>query len=339
MTPYSAQWNFNIQRNLPGQILLEVAYVGTRGLQLSRNDEGGLDINQLDPQYMSLGSKLNEQVDNPFFGIVNSGVLATAKVSRAQLLRPYPQFTNIIPLYSSGSSSTYHALQISFSKRFSKGVQFEGSYAKAKAMDNGMSHANSYDIRNSRALTTYDIAQRFVMGGLYELPFGRGRKFGAGWNRGVNAFAGGWQAQGIATVQSGTPLSISANNVAGIGSPRGLANNNGTSGKLEGDIHARLNRYFDTSVFSQPAAFTMGNTSPTIADLRGPGTSNFDLSVFKDFLFTERLRLQFRAEAFNALNTVRFSAPNTSVVAANFGQITTQANSPRQVQLGLKLLW
>ena len=147
MTPYSMQWNFNIQRELPGQIVLEAAYVGTRGFQLSRNDEGGLNLNQLDPQYMALGSRLNEQVDNPFYGIVNNGVLASPRVSRAQLLRPYPQFTDIIPLYSSGSSSTYHALQVSFSKRFSRGLQFEGSYTKAKAIDNGMSHQDSYNIR------------------------------------------------------------------------------------------------------------------------------------------------------------------------------------------------
>jgi hypothetical protein len=135
MTPYSMQWNLDVQRSLPGAILLDVAYVGTRGLQLSRNDESGLSLNQLDPQYMALGSKLNDQVDNPFFGIVNNGVLANPKVSRGQLLRPYPQFTDVIPLYSSGSSSSYHALQISFNKRFSKGVQFEGSYTKSKAIE------------------------------------------------------------------------------------------------------------------------------------------------------------------------------------------------------------
>ena len=108
--------------------------MGTRGLQLSRNDEGGLSLNQLDPKYMALGSQLNQTVDNPFYGIVNNGVLATPKVSRAQLLRPYPQFTDIIPLYSTGASSNYHALQVSFSKRFSRGFQFEGSYTWAKAI-------------------------------------------------------------------------------------------------------------------------------------------------------------------------------------------------------------
>lgn len=339
VTPYSMQWNFGFQRDLPGQVLLEVSYVGTRGLQLSRNDESGLSLNQVDPQYMSLGSKLNETVANPFYGIVNSGVHASAKISRAQLLRPYPQFTDVIPMYSSGSSSTYHALQTSFNKRFSKGLQFEGSYTWAKAIDNAMSHQNSYDIRSSRALTSYDVAHRFVVGYIYELPFGRGRKFGAGWNAPVNHVLGGWQVNGITTYQSGTPLSISATNVAGIGNPTGRANNNGRSGRLTGDIHDRLNRYFDTSVFSQPAAFTFGNVSPRVADLRAPGARNWDLSLFKEFDLREGFKLQLRGEFLNAFNRVQFSSPNTTVTSNQFGVISAQANTPRQTQLGLKLLW
>jgi hypothetical protein len=339
VTPYSMQWNFNVQRELPGQIVLEAAYVGTRGLQLSRNDESGLNLNQLDPKYMELGSRLNEQVDNPFFGIVDNGVLSTARVSRAQLLRPYPQFTDIIPLYSSGSSSTYHALQVSFSKRFSRGLQFEGSYTKSKAIDNGMSHQNSYDIRQSKSLADFDIAQRFVVGYLYELPFGRGRSVGAGWNGPLNTILGGWQINGITTYQSGTPLAISANNVSGIFSPRQNANNNGKSGKLSGDIHDRLDKYFDTSVFSQPAAFTFGNTTPRSPDLRSPGLRNWDISAFKQFELREYLRLQFRSEFLNAFNTVRFSGPNTTVGSNQFGVISSQANSPRQIQFALKLLW
>ncbi|MBI5084978.1 MAG: hypothetical protein HZB13_10335 [Acidobacteria bacterium] len=339
LTPYSMQWNFNVQRSLPGDILLEAAYVGTRGLQLSRNDEGGLSLNQLDPKYMALGSQLNQTVDNPFFGIVNSGVLATTKISRAQLLRPYPQFTDVIPLYSTGASANYHALQMSFSKRFSRGFQFEGSYTWAKAIQEALSHADSYNMRASRSLADYDVAHRFVVSYIYELPFGKGRRFGADWNRLTDNLLGGWQFNGFTSFQTGTPLSISANNVAGLFNPRGLANNNGTSAKLSGDIHGRLLKYFDTSVFSQPAAFTFGNTQPSSPDLRSPGVRNWDLSLFKDFRITEKLQLQFRTEAFNAFNTVRFGSPNTSVTSNQFGQISTQANSPRQVQFGLKLLF
>jgi hypothetical protein len=339
LTPYSAQWNFNVQRSLPGNMTLEVAYVGTRGLQLSRNDEGGLNLNQLDPSYMALGSQLNQTVDNPFFGIVTTGALSTARISRAQSLRPFPQFTDVIPLYSTGASSNYHALQTTFSKRFSRGYQFEGSYTWAKAIQEGLSHPNSYNLLMSRALADYDIAHRFVMSYIYELPFGRNRKFGSSWNRPMDLLLGQWQFNGFTTYQSGTPLTISATNVAGLFNSRGLANNNGKSGRIEGDVHDRLNKYFDTSVFSQPAAFTFGNTSVTSPDLRSPTVRNWDLSVFKDFVVREGLRLQFRTEAFNALNAVRFGSPDTNVANANFGVIGTQANSPRQVQFGLKILF
>jgi hypothetical protein len=339
LTPYSMQWNFNIQQNLPGEILVEAAYVGTRGLQLSRNDEGGLSLNQLDPKYMALGSQLNQTVPNPFYGIVNSGVLAAPTISRAQLLRPYPQFTDVIPLYSTGASANYHALQMTFSKRFSHGLQFEGSYTWAKAIQEALSHADSYNMRASRSLADYDIAHRFVASYIYELPFGKGRHFGSSWNGVTNAVLGGWQVNGFTTFQSGTPLSISANNVAGLFNSRGLANNNGTSAKLDGDIHDRLLRYFDTSVFSQPAAFTFGNTQPSSPDLRSPAIRNWDLSIFKEFDITEKLRLQFRTEAFNAFNTVRFGSPNTTVTSNQFGQISSQANSPRQIQFGLKLMF
>lgn len=339
LTPYSMQWNFNVQRQLPANLTLEVAYVGTRGLQLSRNDEGGLSLNQLDPSYMSLGSQLNQQVDNPFYGIITTGALSTAKVTRAQLLRPYPQFTDIIPLYSTGASSNYHALQTTFSKRFSHGNQFEGSYTWAKAIQEGLSHPNSYNLRMSRSLADYDIAHRFVVSYIYELPFGRGRHFGAGWNKAMDLMLGQWQFNGFTTYQTGTPLTISASNVAGLFNPRGLANNNGKSAVISGDVHDRLNRYFDTSVFSQPAAFTFGNTSVTSPDLRAPTVRNWDLSIFKDFVIREGLRLQFRTEAFNALNAVRFGSPDTSVTSSSFGVVSTQANSPRQLQFGLKILF
>jgi hypothetical protein len=291
------------------------------------------------PQYLSLGSALNQTVPNPFFGMGLGGVLANPTISRAQSLRPYPQFTDVIPLYSTGASSNYHALQVSFSKRFSRGLQFEGSYTWAKAIQEALSHADSYYMRASRSLADYDIAHRFVASYIYELPFGKGRRFGANWGGVTNFVLGGWQLNGFTTFQSGTPLSISANNVTGLFNSRGLANNNGTSGKLSGDIQGRLLRYFDTSVFSQPAAFTFGNTQPSSPDLRAPGLRNWDVSIFKEWRVLERATIQFRTEAFNASNTVRFSAPNTTVTSNQFGQISTQANSPRQIQFGLKLLF
>lgn len=336
VTPWSQQWNLNIQRELPGQVNLEVAYVGTRGLQLSRNGEGGLSLNQLDPKHLALGSQLNQAVPNPFVGI---GFFTSPTISRAQLLRPYPQFLDIFPLYSSGASSNYHALQVTFGKKLGRGMMLDGNYTWAKNIEEGLNHQDSYNLRSSRALAGIDIKHRFVISYLYELPFGKGRKFGSNAHWLLNGFIGGWQFNGITTYQSGTPLSISANNTAGLFNPLTRPNTNGGNPKLTGRVQDRLNKYFETSVFSQPAAFTFGNVGATIPNVRTDSIRNYDLSFFKEFQALERLKIQFRTEALNAFNTPRFGGPNTSVTSSTFGQITSQANAPRQIQFGLKLLW
>ena len=338
-TPWSIQYNVNIQRELPWAMVVEIAYVGTRGYDLSAVGESGRSLNQLDPQYMSLGSQLNQQVSNPFFGIVNNGVLTQPTVSRAQLLRPYPQFTDIIPLYSAGAKSRYNALQVSGRKRLSQGLMFEGSYTFAKAEEIGMSHQNSYDLDASWALASYDINHRFVMSYLYEIPLGRGRRFLSGASPLVNAIAGGWQFNGITTLQMGTPLSITANNTAGIFGARTQPNNNGRDPRLSGPVQDRLGRYFDTSVYSQPVAFTFGSEPVFSPVLRAPGVENFDLSLFKNFDLRRGVTAQVRVEALNAFNRVQFSGPNTSVTSSSFGVISSQANAPRQIQFGLKVLW
>jgi hypothetical protein len=340
VSPWTRQVNFNIQRELPAGTLLEVAYVHTRGSYLHRNDEGGLSLNQLPASAMALGARLNDQVDNPFFGTpYAAGVLVNSRTTRAQLMRPFPQFTDIIPIYSVGASSFYHSLQISANKRYSKGLQMGLAYTFAKSLDDGLSHQDSYNIRADRALSDIDIRHRTTITGVYELPFGRGRKFGNGWSRWMDMAIGAWQVNGIATLSTGTPLGISASNNAGIFNQAIRANNNGTSGKLTGPVQDRLLLYFDKTVFSQPTAFTFGNMGPRLSDIRNDGIYNWDLSLFKEFRFLENAKFQFRAEALNAFNTPRFGSPNTSVTSSSFATITSQANAPRQIQFGLKLVF
>ena len=163
-------------------------------------------------------------------------MLTQPTVARGQLLRPYPQFTDIIPLYAAGAKSRYDALQITGRKRMSHGLMFEGSYTFAKAREIGMNHQDSYDIEASWALASYDITHRFVISYLYELPFGRNRRFASGASPLVNAIIGGWQFNGITTLQSGTPLSITANNTAGIFGARTQPNNNGSDPRLDGPV-------------------------------------------------------------------------------------------------------
>lgn len=338
-TPWNRQWNVTVQRELLWQTAVEVAYVGTQGHNLSTNSESGLNLNQLDPQHLSLGSALNQLVPNPFSGIVNNGILAASQVSRAQLLRPYPQFTDIIPLTATGSTSIYHALQASVNRRMSHGLMLAGSYAWSKAIEEGESHQNSYDLRASRSLASYDIPHRFVLSALYEIPVGKGRRFGASAPAAIDAVLGGWQINAIVTLQSGTPLTISASNTAGLFNPVTRANWNGQDPRLETPREERLLQWFDTAVYSQPAAFTFGNAGAASPLLRTDSVRNLDLSLFKHVALPGRIRLQARVEAFNALNRAQFGSPNTSVTSSSFGVVSSQANTPRQLQFGLKMLW
>jgi hypothetical protein len=335
--PWAQQWNVTLQRELPSQLMFEVGYVGTRGRELALERYP----NQLDLVHMALGSQLNQLVANPFYLHPNAGgILAGPQVRRGQLLRPFPQFGELVGARDTGGRSWYNGLVMGAKKRLSHGLQLEGSYAWSKTLDFGEDTVqNEYDKIASRAIAQTDITHRFVISYIYELPFGRGRPWGNTQSGIADWLIGGWQVNGITTYQSGLPLAITASNTAGLFNPRTSANNNGRSGKLSGRAQDRLIKWFDTSVFTQPASFTFGTASARIHDLRAHGTRNFDLSLFKEFQATEKLKVQFRVEALNAFNRVQFSGPNTSVTSSSFGRVSAQANAPRQVQFGLKLLW
>lgn len=336
-TGWTQQWNFTIQHSLPAGLFLETGYIGTRG----RGLEFFYDANELEPSNLSIGTRLNELVPNPFFGIVNNGIFTGQRIARSQLVRPFPQFTSLSLAQNLGGDSWYNAFQLTVKKRMSFGLQFEGSYVWSKTMDRGEETVQShYRMEQEKAVAVRDVPHRLVASYLYELPFGRGRRFGADVNRLTDLVIGGWQVNGITTIQSGTPVRITGTNTSGTLGGVTYANNNGTSGRIEGRAQGRLTRWFDTSVFSQPEPFTFGNVSPRTGDIRTHYASNFDLSLFKEFRSPwEALRIQFRTEALNAFNRVQFSAPNTTVTNTAFGRVAGQANAPRQLQFGLKLLW
>jgi hypothetical protein len=338
-SPNIWQWNLTLQRELPGSILVEAAYVGNRGQELSLGGEGGYTLNQLDPSYLSLGSALNQLVANPFYGAVATGILAQPTVARSQLLRPYPQFGDVIPLFYQGAESSYDAFQLTVSRRFAGGLGFEGSYVGSKSMDWGQSYQNAYDLASANALSGVHVPYRVIVSGIYQLPIGRARAFLRRAPALVEALIGGWQINGIWTLQAGSTLGIGVTNSAGIYSQGIRANWTGADPVIDADAEDKLTRWFDPSVFAQPAPFTFGNARERIPGLRAHHLNTIDLSLFKELAATRRLRLQFRVEAFNVLNYVQFGAPNTTLSSATVGQVTSQANSPRQLQFGFKALW
>jgi hypothetical protein len=341
--PYNQQWSFSIQRQV-GQMLVQTAYSGSRGIHLG--DGAGFNLNQLQPETLKLGNALQQLVPNPFFGIVTSpGVLSAAQVARGQLLRPYPQFGNLTVFNPAASASTYHGFSAKIERRFASGLGFLASYTFSKNISDAPAtigpsagHQDAFNRRADRSVVEEDIPHRFIASAVWELPIGRTKKLGLGWNRAVDSVLGGWQVNAIFTRQSGAPLVLNnnPNTTRALGGTQ-RPNSKGFSAVKEGSVQSRFNEYLSPAAFSAPDPFTYGNVARTLGDVRGPRYSNLDLSLFKNFQVNERVRMQVRAEWFNSTNTPIFGLPNTGFGSAAFGTISNQQNDPRQVQLALRL--
>jgi hypothetical protein len=293
---------------------------------------------------LSLGNQLLQAVPNPFFGQITTGPLSAPTISQGQLLRPFPHFADVIAAKSPWGSSNYNALQVSAQRRFGQGFNLTASYTWSNLIDDatgnfagetlsGIGFQDNNNLKAERSVSSLDQPHRLVVAYIWRLPLGPGNRF---LKQGLAARAlGGWQVEGITTFSSGSTLGItSVNNTTSSFGGGQRPNWNGHNPVLE---NRTVNHWFDTSVFQQPLPFTFGNTPRTIANLRSEGTKNFDFSVTKNTQMTERLNLQFRAEFFNLFNTVRFAPPNTQFGTPNFGVVSSQVNSPRDIQLALRL--
>jgi outer membrane receptor protein involved in Fe transport len=344
------QWNATIQRQI-GETAVEVGYSGARGVHLPNST---LQLNQLPDQYLSLGNALLAQVKNPFFGLITTGPLSTATVPLAQLLRPYPQYQNLVDGGGFVGNSTYNAMTARVERRLGGGGTLLGAYTFSKVMSdvesatpwlesNGTGAIQDFNNRSlDKSLSSFDSNQRLTVSYVFDLPFGRNGKFLVNTNPLVSKVISGWALNGVTTFQKGFPLNLTVtpnntNSQGGGSRPNVVA---GCDKFVDGGIQTRLTRYFNTSCFTIPANFTFGNESRTDPDLRGPGIANYDFALSKRTSITERYTLEFRGEIFNLFNRVQFGMPNrvaTSAANSTFGQITTTANDPRLVQLALRL--
>lgn len=339
VAPYTQQFNAGFQHQV-GAWLIDVGYVGSRGVNQYINIQG----NQLDPALYAMGAALNQQVPNPFLGLVARGTFANATLNAGQLLRPFPQFTDVQYNTVSAGQMKYDALQTKVERRFSNGFSFLGSYTWAKNIGNvgerywrSTGIQNQYNNRVERSLSPIDVPHRLTAAFLYDLPFGRGKRFGSSMPGFANLLAGGWQVNGIFTLQSGLPLLITVPvNSIGFGAGQ-RPNNNGNSALLP-ESERTPNRWFNTSVFSQPGNFNFGNTGPQSPDLRGQGINSWTASFFKNTMLKEGINLQFRAEFFNFLNHPLWASPGTTVDTPTFGQVT-QKTGNRTGQLALKVIF
>ena len=277
---------------------------------------------------------LSTNVTNPFSSIAQfagSG-LSAKTVARSQLLRPYPQFTQINVTVPTGYSY-YHALQVQVEKRFSHGLMFQAAYTYSRFME-ATDYLNPTDSFLEKVVSDQDYPQRFVVTGVYELPFGRGRRVGSNANRLWDAMFGGWQIEGWYEGQAGAPLGF------GDALFRGdLKNIPLPKDQRSADAWFNVNAGFERNTAN--ALGSNLQTFPTrFTGVRADGINNLDASFFKNFRLTERFKLQFRLESYNALNHVQFAAPNTSPLSTTFGQITGElGHGQKMTTIALKFLF
>ena len=327
-TGYAQTWSFGLQRELPWGLLVSANYWGNKSVHLVT---GPWNVNQLPDQFLSLGSHLNDQVPNPFYGLITTGSLTGATFSRQQSLLPFPQYSGsngVQEVYISAGNSSYEAFSLSAERRFSSTLTMLVSFTGSKAIDDFGNPLDVYNRQWLRAVSSYDTPRQFLMTWVYHLPVGRGRQLGAHWNRVTNGVLGGWALSGIGRVTRGQPVAIGAPDL-----------NNGTSAKLSNPTIAE---WFNTSVFKNAAAFSYGDVGPRLPDVRSDGSKNVDAVLSKSFETTIKdrsIRTEVRAEAFNVFNHPQFGAPNGSVSSQLFGQVTSQTNNPREIQLGAKIRW
>jgi hypothetical protein len=357
-------WSASIQRQLPSNMLVEVAYSANRTTHLPFGDgwsyyQGNYIPAPLRQKYGDAG--LAEQVPNPFYSffqgpsaVINqpTSIYNRPTTARINLLRLYPQFPgNFAGFNAPLAWSNYNSLQVRFEKKYSHGLDVRANYTFSKMMDlsEGFStwlvggwggFVQDQSNRNGeRSLAAADTPHRLVFDVIYELPIGRGRAVGRGWSRALDAAAGGWQVNGIVTYQSGLPLALGmagADIADGVQRPNLVGNPWGAT--VHDTVAGKAIR-FNNAAFAVPPSQVDGTCPRYEGQVRGDSVHNLDLSLFKAVRLKENMKMEVRAEFFNFTNTPRFGDPATSYRDPAFGTINSQVNLPRTSQIGVRFVW
>jgi hypothetical protein len=326
---------------LISNLVMELGYVGSRGTHLlspgwsaTSTSLTGREYDAVPNQYLSpllvrdqaTINRLTANTSNPFYPLLPGSSLSGTTVAASQLLRPYPQFTGVTTVSSDGYS-WYHALQAQLQRRLASGFTATGAFTWSKNME-ALQFLNSADTLPSRAISPNDRTLRIVLNGVYELPFGKGKRFGAGARGFAGKMIGGWQINSIYERQSGDPLGFG--NYVFIGDPTTIAYGRGQRSP---------DHWFNISGFDRAVADQLANnvryTALRYSGVRGDGISYLNFSLVKKTKITERVSTDIRAEAFNALNHTVFSDPDLSPTSSTFGQVTSSAQLPRTIQFGV----
>jgi len=357
---YVEQWNLDIQRELPAGFFADIAYAGAHGIHLQQYTT---NVNQISDNLLAQAAQQaaagqTVAIAQTFAGAYPfnfnvPGALGRGKLTVAQLDRPYPQFGGLNLYGDPCCSSRYDSLQLTVVKRFSQGGTFLVAYTNSKLLSNtdtltswlegpadgGVGSVQDWNnLKGEYSLSSQDVPQRLVINYVLDLPIGRGKKFMSDASGAKEKVIGGWGVDGVTVLQRGFPLKISDGNsllISSLGAGVGTIRPNVVAGCNKTGPRSTA-QWFNTACFTDPAPYTFGNEPRADQTLRQDGIINFDFAIFKKTYFTERMNLEFRTEFFNLFNRSQFAAPNTTLGAGTFGQVSAIANNPRLIQFGLK---
>jgi hypothetical protein len=344
-TPYMQQWMAGVEYSFTPNDLLDISYVGNHGTSVLATGE---QWNLMPAGDLAMGNALFSSVPNPFYGHIGSSScgLNNPTITMEQTLLPFSEYCSVFESEPAVGTSSYHAIEVTFKHRWHSGLDLNLSYTYSRFMDDvqgnsgwafpgsGTNNLNSYNLAPDYSVDVSNIPNRFVASYVYELPFGKGKRFGSDWNRGVDSVLGGWAWSGILTAESGLPISVqpAVNNV-GFGFNQ---RPNVVPGVNPIPPNQSINDWLNSAAFAQPTAFTFGDAPRFFSNIRGPGYFDWDMGIQKWWNIRESKRVQFRMEMFNALNHPDFFLPDTNLGdGPNFGRITA-AYQARTIQFAGK---
>ncbi len=366
---YVEQWNFGIQRELPGGFFADVAYAGSHGVHL---EQFNTNVNQIPDRFINQAAQeaaaggpvtIAQIVTNYPFSVNLPGNLQPGKLIQGQLDRPFPQYAGLQYNGFGCCGSSYNSLQATVTKRFQGGGTMLVAYTNAKLLSDtdtltswleggtsgGVGNVQDWNnLKGERSISSQDVSQRLVISYVLDLPFGRGRRYANDFSGFKNGLVSGWGIDGVTTFQRGFPVKISygkGTSLSGSGLGIGTLRPNvvpGCSKGVSGSPVSRLGQWFNTSCFTGPPDWGFGDESRVDATLRQQGINNFDFAVFKKTTIAERANIEFRTEFFNLFNHPQFGPPNGTCCTANnpnFGVVTSTVGNAqaRLIQFALKV--
>jgi hypothetical protein len=327
---YSFRWNLDTQHQLAKNLIVQLGYIGNHSVHLTSSPS----LSALPTQYLSRSpfrdtatiNALAASVPNPFANLLPGTTKNGPTVAASSLLAPFPEFSGVTLNSANSGGSYFHQIAARVQQRFSSGLLFSVNYQHSRLMEKN-SRLNPSDPTLEKRISGSDRPNRFVFSGTYELPFGKGKHLASGANRVVNTIIGDWALASVYVRQSGAVLGWSEVIYSG--------------GDLQWNPR-NISRVFDTTQFNTVSTQQLANHFRTFPsqfnNLRSDRTSNVNFTVTKDFHLFERLKLQYRAEAFNACNRAQFAAPNMSPTSSAFAVTTaTTQQQPRAIQMALRL--